>query len=511
MNKSVLIFRRSRIGKFLCLTVTGLTYLVWQLVALDGKYLKVPNRSSQIFLEDAQREEIYFAVSNIQEILSNSSGYVDIFLRDPDVSCKYPLLNPLDEFSIRNYQKKTIRCDNLNDDRAVIDLTGGLTLKPDMRGRNEYCFYSEITRPLLEERADFSLKAPLVGTIYPQSDFTYIECLNESGNITFTDLLARTQRIQDIREYNNSDEFSIAVIGVGSMTRMNFMRQMPRSYNFLKNSMGSIEMQGFSVVETATSYQNIVAMVERKEGSGNSSKFIWEDFEEAGAVTMYAEDAPKMEMFRRGAKPLKRKPTHHYGNTFWAALRNSGKAHRSQENCFGFHPRHLLHLKYILSFLRTYKDSPSFLLSLYNELTRENVNLAQGMDDDFAEFLRTLVKEELLSRTVVMIVGVHDELFDKPTRPQSTEDKMQLVSVILPQSTPQRWKDALQVNRKRMTSTYDLYKTLIDILGTLNVSKTKINRLKDMNPGTSLFAEISPNRTCQDASLGVEWCLCQEN
>lgn len=102
--------------------------------------------------------------------------------------------------------------------------------------------------------------------------------------------------------------------------------------------------------------------------------FVWKQFETEGAATMYSEDLPEFNMFDYVSTGLLYQPTLHYMRTFWLAVEKSLMFRMSSTYCMGAAPKHIVYFQYLLSFLRTYKDSPSFLFSLFNEASHDYVN-----------------------------------------------------------------------------------------------------------------------------------------
>lgn len=93
-----------------------------------------------------------------------------------------------------------------------------------------------------------------------------------------------------------------------------------------------------------------------------------------GAATMYSEDLPQFNMFDYLAPGLRHTPTHHYMRTYWLAVEQSVLYRMSSPSCVGGLPKHVIYFNYLLSFLRTYRDSPVFLFSLFNEASHDYVN-----------------------------------------------------------------------------------------------------------------------------------------
>ncbi|BFZ19060.1 hypothetical protein BsWGS_22099 [Bradybaena similaris] len=72
----------------------------------------------------------------------------------------------------------------------------------------------------------------------------------------------------------------------------------------------------------------------------------------------------------------------------------------------------------------------------------------------------------------------------------------------------------LKVNQDRLTTNTDLHATLLDILnfqgkpGIEDIKQPGIGDIKQ--PGISVFNEIPRDRTCRDAGIPIEFCVCNK-
>ncbi|GMT12652.1 hypothetical protein PFISCL1PPCAC_3949, partial [Pristionchus fissidentatus] len=63
----------------------------------------------------------------------------------------------------------------------------------------------------------------------------------------------------------------------------------------------------------------------------------------------------------------------------------------------------------------------------------------------------------------------------------------------------------LQTNVHRLTSNVDIHETLLDIID------NRLSRSRSIGRGRSLFTEIPTTRTCMEAWIPNNFCLCQYN
>lgn len=95
------------------------------------------------------------------------------------------------------------------------------------------------------------------------------------------------------------------------------------------------------------------------------------------------------------------------------------------------------------------------------------------------------------------------------------EDKLPTQWVYLPPSFRQKypdWLSALKTNSARLTSHFDVYKTIVHMLKTFDTESVASKFYNDSSAlaGQSLFVSVPENRTCQDAGVSVNFCACSQ-
>ncbi|XP_046660865.1 uncharacterized protein LOC124354454 isoform X1 [Homalodisca vitripennis] len=468
--------------------------------------------------------------------------------RDPEVSCQFPILHPFDE-SILPHVKiaKPIRCFARNKILTMIDEEGYLKYNKSGLVEGGYdidsppsCYFQEIFRaPKSDFDVIYSNPTLMKGCDQLQSDFVFVECYNFAGISIYQNFHASVQRNQSVRKFKNDVELSVAVIGLDSMSRLNFMRQLPLSYRYITDVMEGVVLLGFNKVGENT-FPNLVPMLTGRASAWGAYyhyenwPFVWKQFADEGAATMYSEDLPQFNMFDYLSTGLQHQPTVHYMRTFWLAVEKSLLYRMSSTFCLGARPKHVIYFHYLLSFLRVYRNSPAFLFSLFNEASHDYVNTVGAIDQDLRDFLNASVTEGLFNRTVVLILGDHGNRIDpiRLTDVGRIEDRMPMVSVVMPKWTDKiypGWREALQKNSKRLLSSYDIHGTFLDVLSTLQKpgsidvqSVFEFEKLKETgldirwakhfsakSPEMSFFQPVPLDRTCSEAGIPDWFCVCQ--
>ncbi|XP_039291014.1 uncharacterized protein LOC111047583 [Nilaparvata lugens] len=456
--------------------------------------------------------------------------------RDPEVACHYPILQPF-EPSILPHVKVAdpIRCFSRTLVLTLVDKRGHLLYNRtalveagyDVNASSLQCVYQAITRaPDDDFNVVYGEEAQMTGDDQLTPEFQHNQLIiNQSESFLPCRL---------VHHYQNDKELGVAVIGLDSMSRLNFMRQLSISYKFITETVGGNVLLGFNKVGENT-FPNVIPMLTGYPAPPSHFDnfkgwpFIWDLFKEAGAATMYSEDLPEFNMFDYLYTGILSQPTLHYMRTYWLAVENSILYKTSSSFCLGPQPKHLIFFEYLKSFLEVYKDSPVFLFSLFNEVSHDYVNTVGAIDDDFYTFLERCYRENLFNRTVTLVLGDHGNRIDgiRRTDVGRIEDMMPMVSIILPpwvDTVYPKWRPALRENMRRFTSTFDLHATFEHVLSTLESSKTVprnlgFEKMSEYNRrhfngsrrGVSLFEPVPKTRDCDDVGVPEYFCVCEKN
>ncbi|CAM1154486.1 Uncharacterised protein PB.8898, partial [Pycnogonum litorale] len=241
--------------------------------------------------------------------------------------------------------------------------------------------------------------------------------------------------------------------------------------------------------------------------------FIWKNYSSEGYRTFFAEDYPKFNIFHHGRGGFIKQPTDHYIRTFWQASDSILKF--STTYCFGSYPRYQIQTNYVKNFIQQLKGvTPFWGISLISEICHNFLNTVGFADDGFVDFLKEIYEGKYLDDTIFVFFSDHGNRMDtiRQTYIGSIEDYMPLFTIYLPNrirsSNPDAIKN-LKRNTLRLTSAFDVYCTLVDILQLSKNSSYKLGSYRSTY-GVSLFAKISPDRTCKTAGIDDSYCICQK-
>ena len=456
--------------------------------------------------------------------------------------CKIPDIDPFDPIAAGQVNRQgQLRCKG---QRSITYVDGPVlrinrTVIDEVYKENfTYCTYTPILRPNPNDRyieyGNQSAPFDKDVLIPPEHEFLVVVCHNGTNQVFYTnihgfitikpDLEKRcNQNFETFAKTNPStDQFNVLLIGIDSISRLNFHRNMQQTRDFLINELSAIEMFGYNKVADNTFY-NMVPLLSGKfaeELPWNSSMmtqefdiydFIWKNYSKAGYRTLFAEDAPGMGMFTYSKEGFHNPPTDYYTRPMAFSMSRHVSLWNLDHLCFGDQQETEIYLKITEDFATTFKDKPYFGLTFISRLTHDYDTNARFADFLYAEFLSRIKNLGLLENTVLFLFSDHGPRFGdwRSTYIGKVEERLPFNYLVFPKTFHQKYPRIIETvrnNSKRLTTTFDVHETLNDILNFDVVNKPS----SVSSRGISLFREIPKERSCQDAGIPSHWCLCSE-
>uniref|UniRef100_A0A0K0EB62 Sulfatase N-terminal domain-containing protein n=1 Tax=Strongyloides stercoralis TaxID=6248 RepID=A0A0K0EB62_STRER len=471
-------------------------------------------------------------------------------------TCRWPTLS-VNSFDLKDYVKhrRQYRCTHDNKyEKLVTQSSDGLIFiaKPKnslIFGKIE-CYLQKLTgafRPNVRkwEFEGDKIKLPIESHIRIDMDQFVITCIEINDNnkkIIFEEPYTSLSNIEKMKKESipsTETSPSITILAIDSVSRNQFFRHMYKSLDFmLQNNFHILNgytkigdnsavnmMATFSGLTYDTKARWMDDIVSKNISLGRiglsdklekyKKRFIWQKMEDKKCITQYNDEISNSgygifsyNPFQGFSKP----PANYYFRAYYEYL---------YQNTFGeecLHGNHLLKpfLDIWERFSVTFPNNCHFSFNFITKFTHDDSNAVELFDDPLFVALQRFKVKGVFNNTVIIIMGDHGQRVAniQKTYYGRVEERMPLLAIYLPETFRNKFKKAeenIRYNKNRLTSNFDIYETLLDIVN--------ITRLNGMNEqefskerGLSLFRnKISPNRTCFEAKIPENFCVCQQN
>lgn len=351
--------------------------------------------------------------------------------------------------------------------------------------------------------------------------FIKVECTNFFrriySNVHATIIPSRNPK----RKGKRGNRFSVLLVGIDSMSKQNLRRAMPKTHSFLEQHFHNLK--GYNKIADNT-FPNLMAILsgqnahQLRDSCSNKVKMdgcdvIWGAFKDLGYVTAYAEDLSKIATFNYERPGFRDPPTDYYYRPYVIAADELGKSlWHAMDYCAGPETSAERILNLVRDFSISFKDVPSFGLFWMNSFSHDDVNMPSAMDEKVLEFLRDASFRSSLKDTVMVFLSDHGFRFGdiRYTHTGWLEERLPFIYVSIPESFKAKFREryeAFAVNTGRLTTPFDLYCTLQELLEMGN-SSYRAKGSRGCPDCRSLFEEVAENRTCRQAAIDQHWCTC---
>lgn len=357
---------------------------------------------------------------------------------------------------------------------------------------------------------------------------------SKSSNSSRTKTNNRTTNQKDKR-------LSVMILGMDSVSHLNFLRQMRSSASYIHNKLNHIEFWGYNKVGDNT-YPNLMPVLTGFDEDEvaisclgppaifsnsvyDNCSLIWKRYKEAGFKTIYAEDVGALSLFNWRHSGFKKPPTDYYLRPILLEM----ERHISYEKrlnvalCMGGRRTADVLLEYIRKLIPVMKTEDFFAFFWTVAMTHDLFNMPMLFDEDIKHLLNQFDTNGILDRTVIFLMSDHGIRWGsfRKTYQGMMEERLPLLIALYPPWLKQKYPEAvanLETNAKRLSTPYDLHATMLDLLDLHKLSgKQLMKRIVELNDpdssfprSISLFLPISKSRTCENAYIASHWCSCHQ-
>ncbi|CAG5127797.1 unnamed protein product [Candidula unifasciata] len=381
--------------------------------------------------------------------------------------------------------------------------------------------YSEWSKPFrdkvdLPEDAEF-LKVECTNKTFEVVSKTFFCLVPKHNEFDETDLLnfKKRQVISSPKETLN-----IIMIGMDSLPRNQFLRGCNKTYSYLINSLKSFDLTmhsqlgentfpNFLPLFGGTSYDEIMKWWS-DENYMDTFDLIFSTFEKAGYQTLYTEDWPRIGAFHYLKKGFRRPFARYNTRPLTLAMSDEKDIWEYDSYCAGNQLEMSFLLDYVSRFLQTFRNKPVFVVAMLGKPTHDQPTDAKMFDEHLLNFYRSLNQSGHLNNSLLVSFSDHGVRWGplRNSRNGVVESRTPYTILTFPGWFLRKYPDVatnLKVNTKRLTSHFDTHATLLDLLYFKSDTPPPLAPLRH---GISLFEKISWDRTCVNASIPQEYCLC---
>lgn len=407
-------------------------------------------------------------------------------------------------------------------------------------GKKPVCTYRKIWRKAdggskSDDRYSLETSSHLIrGSVRVDDEFYYVECASETGKVLYRnyhpfvtpkkEVEARCEKnFQAWRAASEGvvrERLSVVIVGIDSVSRLNMLRHLPKTYTFLRQVVGAVELHGFNKVADNT-FLNVVPLLTGQYVGEcwnetlrtkplDYLSLVWKDFSARGYRTLFGEDAPDISTFNYLKAGFQRQPTDYYLRPFTLATERSVMRRKSRSHCFLSEPETKITLDWLADFLETFQTKPTFSYLFNSRLTHDYLNYAGYADTPYLDFFKRIHSSGVMNHSIVAFFSDHGIRFGKirDTYVGKLEERLPFFFLAFPpwfaDRYPVQWRN-LRLNERRLVTPFDIYATLREVL---NFTGDVPREANVSERGISLFAQVPPERTCEDASILPHWCTC---
>ncbi|OQR73665.1 hypothetical protein BIW11_09594 [Tropilaelaps mercedesae] len=471
-------------------------------------------------------------------------------------SCRIPEFSPFDFTIVNLYERRTdpvcpgrpsfLKWDSYNvlrlDNRILAEKYSGL--KPE----DVKCSYQEVFRNKSFSEPD---KKVFIGKpedlIFGEeltTEFMLVECRYQSKillqeyvmvPILKDEVEHRVHVIESKLDPSLSELYktNVLVLGVDSVSYLNAYRHLRQSLAYIRTQLDPVELKGYvKVGDNSFPNQNplIDGLTEEEAMELKDSGFfdrltkriIWNEFASLGYRSLFLEESAHFGLFHYHLKGFHNAPADYYVRPMVMSVERSSLTQALGDDvfCHGGRTTSEMYLNYVERFaaMMTAKEASFFAYVWLSDIPHNEMNSVGALDAILTRHLKTLDRDGIFNNTVLVFLSDHGIRFDKirSTTVGKYEDRMPFAFVAMPvRFCTRHYVECgnLRINSARLTTHFDMHATFRHLYALERARfhgkvKGQVSNFVRTSRGQSLFVEVSPNRTCQAASIDPMWCTC---
>ena len=210
---------------------------------------------------------------------------------------------------------------------------------------------------------------------------------------------------------------NIVIIGFDSVSRLAWMRVLPKTYDYLVDVLDVVVLEGYNIIGDGTPAALLPILTGQTEQELPEARrsqpdaepvdghpWIWKDLKKLGYITQYGEDDSSYNCFTYRMLGFDRPPTDHYFRPYFL----KAEEYHTRPMCAGSLPQHVDFLNYARQLFRTYpRRTRKFSFMFYSSLSHSTTDYLSLADDDVVDFLKFLAVQRHLENTLLIVMSDH--------------------------------------------------------------------------------------------------------
>ncbi|BFZ21861.1 hypothetical protein BsWGS_24899 [Bradybaena similaris] len=458
-------------------------------------------------------------------------------------SCVFPDVNIYEPsvVEVSGMNRQTIQCKGTYlPDLTYVDGTSiivNTSKVHESRDTFQHCKYRHVWRHESDDNnytySDWSQPFTDKIELDRNAEFVRVQCWTNETTLasnTYFLLVPRKEEYDEIDKVNfqkreiesgPKETLNIIMIAMDSLQRHQFIRGCNKTYLYLMKSLKSFDLTMHSQMGINTFPNLLPLFTDHLETEirkwwhhtmpMDSFDMLWRIFENAGYCTMYTENSPTGGVFHWRNKGFKRPFARFYTRPVDLAMNDDDDLWKKHQYlCTGNQVELNMRLDYVGRLLDTFPGKPVFAVVMNSKETHDDQSNAKMFDEHIFNFYKSLNDKGHLNKTLLISFSDHGTRWGKLRDAVNGHfDSVNPYTILtFPEWFLKKYPDVaenLRINTKRLTSHFDTHATLLDLL---YFKSDNPPPLAPIRHGMSLFKEIPWNRTCVDASIPLEFCLC---
>lgn len=286
------------------------------------------------------------------------------------------------------------------------------------------CYFTTFTRLTDYSVAKNDTINPLHFGQRSKIDSEYVQVFCENGNQSqlYIDFHTFFPRQIDWKVEEKVEKYNIMILGVDSMSKLNFHRMLNQTSKTILDDLEAIEMQGYNKVGDNT-YPNLIPLLtglseEELNGACLSSNasiyfdnchFIWDEFKRKGFSTLFSEDSATLSLFNYFKNGFEKQPVDYYFRTMMHQMEKDIAYNKigNYKLCLGSQRPVDVLFKYIKKFVKSMADQLFFSFFWTSSMTHDFINYPMLIDKDMSQLLAQMKDEKYLEKTVLFVLSDH--------------------------------------------------------------------------------------------------------